>query len=444
MTSSAGAEREPMTKNLIRRAIFPSLIAGVAALFAGCATPGVSAAVRRDPDRLQKILDQPNHGNERLEDLMTNAVAFDCAECVRRLLQAGAKPDPKYLSAAALAERAEIAGVLIDAGAEPAAAMAVVHGDMRKWAGGAGLSKAQAQSASDFLRKLERERASRSGAPVPAPAPAAPAAAAPEPPSSREAPLFKEAERPDDYALVVGIERYDELPAAAYAERDAAAAAAFVKALGVPARNVVTLTGAHATRSGLAKRLEGWLAENVVENSTVYVYYAGLDAPDSKSGLAYLVPFDGDPKYLDQTAYPLKRMYEKLGALKAKRVIVMLDSGFSGTGGRSVSAKGEPPPASGAETGFNSADGRIALLAAADAAQTAGMNEEKGYGLFTYYLLDGLNGGAMDASGRVTLKSLFDYVKPKVAGDARRANRDQVPQFESGGSATDHVVLRTK
>jgi hypothetical protein len=440
-----------MPTNYLRRSVLPPFIAVVAAALAGCATPGINAVQRGDAGRLQQVLDQPNHANENLETLLVNSVYFDCVECARLLMKMGVKPTPNILSGAALQGREKIASLMMDYGAESSAAMTVIHSETRQWVGGCCLTPEQAQNANDFFQKLERQRASRPAASVPAsPAPAqtAPAkaspAAAPEELHARSAPLFREAEHPDDFALIVGIEKYDALPPATYAERDAAAAADFAAAMGVPARNIVTLTGAHATRAGLAKQLEGWLPNNVNANSTVYFFYSGHGAPDPKNGHAYLVPYDGDPEYLEQTSYPLKRAYQKMGELKAKRVIVMIDSCFSGAGGRSVLAKGARPLVSSVDTGFNSADGKIAVLAAADGDQISGTNDEKGHGLFTYYLFNGLNGAAKDASGQVTLKSLFDYVKPQVMGDARRANREQVPQYESGGSATDRVVLRTK
>jgi hypothetical protein len=429
-----------MPKTLFSKSIFFSLIVGAAAALSGCTTPGVSASVRGDSARLKEILDKPDRGNEDLDNLLTNSVAFDCVECVRLLLGSGAKPDAEVLSIAALAGHLKAAQLLIAAGADPAAAMAVIHRETRKWVGGEGVSPAQAQTASDLFKKIERENPSRAAAP--APAAYAPVVASTQTPHPPETPSFQEARRPDDYAVIVGLEKYDELPSAPYAERDATAAARFVMALGVPARNVAALTGARATRSGLEKYLEGWLADNIDESSTVYFYYAGHGAPDPKSGLAYLVPFDGDPQYLEQTAYPLKRLYEKLGALKAKRVIVILDAGFSGAGARSVLAKGAQAPSIRVDAGFNSVDGKVALLAAADGDQSSGTNEEKGYGLFTYHMLSGLNGGAKNRAGQVTLKSLFDYLKPKVAEDARRAGRAQVPLFQSGGTATDDVVLR--
>lgn len=399
---------------------FSLMAACLAAALSGCASPGIHAAVHGDAAGLQKVLDQPEHGHESLEALMANSMAFDCAECVGVLLKAGAKPDPALLGAAAVAGREKIAFLLVDAGADPAAAMTAVHARTRKWATGDKYSPEQAQSASDLLRRIERLRPEAAVAAAPAP----PVPPSPAPPASSLTPAFRQVPRPDDYAVVVGVETYDGLPPAAYAERDAAAAAEFVKALGVPSRNVVSLTGGRATLAGLAKTLEGWLAENVDAASTVYFYFSGRGAADPKSGLAYLVPADGDTRYLEQTAYPLKRAYAKLGALKAKRVVVILEAGF---------------PAA-PDAGFNSADGKLALLAAADGGQDAGFAAEKGYGLFSGLLFESLNGAGVDASRRATLKSLFDLAKAGVVESSRRAGREQTPQFRSGGTATDDFL----
>ena len=78
-------------------------------------------------------------------------------------------------------------------------------------------------------------------------------------------------------------------------------------------------------------------------NSTLFVYYSGHGAPDVKTGDAYLVPWDGDPKFLKSTALPLTKLYSDLAKTKAKRVIVALDACFSGAGGRSELAKGARP-----------------------------------------------------------------------------------------------------
>jgi hypothetical protein len=51
-----------------------------------------------------------------------------------------------------------------------------------------------------------------------------------------------------------------------------------------------------------------------------------------------------------------------------------------------------------------------------------------------------LSGAAKNASGAVTLKGLFEYVKPLVQDAARRQNRDQTPVLY--GLQQDHPIIR--
>lgn len=266
-------------------------------------------------------------------------------------------------------------------------------------------------------------KATLEGAKAAAPAPKAAAA----PSSDVDAPRYKKGSRPDDFAVVIGIDGYSELPSATYAERDASAVKAHLLALGYPERNVALLLGAKAGRASVAKMLETWLANNVNERSTVFVYYSGHGAPDPKTGDAYLVPWDGDPQFLQDTAYPIKRLYAKLSALKAKRAVVALDACFSGSGGRSVLAKGLRPLV--AQVSLAQDAAKVVSLTAAEGGQVTGTLDEQGHGLFTYYLLRGLNGAAKDADGKVTLRGLHEYLTPNVQDGARRQNRDQTPQL---------------
>jgi hypothetical protein len=420
-------------------------LVGIATLLTGCYTPGEKAVISNDPFRLQQILDQPNHSGEDLSSLLMYTHHSDCMECLEMLIGLHVKIPTDYLAGAALSGNEKLARRYVRYGVDPNAAMTLIVVDPGHFTGGDPLRPEQVQLARTILEKLEREGTSTAAVPTSS---ANPVQSAPVAPTAElraiVAPVFQQAERPNDYALVVGIEKYDDLPAATFADRDAAAATDFIHALGVPTANIVTLMDSHATKSGLAKKLEGWLANNVNENSTVYFYYSGHGAPDIKTGDAYLVPYDGDPEYLDQTGYPLKRVYEKLGNLKAKRVLVMLDSCFSGAGGRSILPKGARPLVGIVDTGTKDLDAKISVLAAADSKQISGTNDEKGHGLFSYYLFNGLNGGAKNASGQVTLDSLFAYLKPKVADEAHRRNREQVPQFMTSGTESNGLILRDK
>lgn len=270
---------------------------------------------------------------------------------------------------------------------------------------------------------------------APTPAPAAPAQSAPAVPAVAAAPAahpslaprYALPERPDDFAVVVGIEDYSEVPSAPYAANDAAAFKAHLLALGVPERNIATLTGSKAGRSALEKYLEQWLPRLVGPKSRVYFYFSGHGAPDVKTGQAYLVPWDGDPNFLETTGYPVARLYKKLEALPAERVLVAIDSCFSGAGGRSVLAPGARPLVVSLEA--EPVAGRLTALAASGPNEISGSLDRFRHGAFTYYLLQGLNGAAADASGRVGAKGLIGFLTPKVQDEARRLNRDQTPRL---------------
>lgn len=253
------------------------------------------------------------------------------------------------------------------------------------------------------------------------------------PRSDVDKPAYSLPAAPDDYAVVVGIERYAGLPPASYAERDALAVRNHLLALGYPPRNVMLLTGAAATKGALSAALNSWLKNRATEKSTVFFYYSGHGAPDVASKEAYLVPVDGQPEDLADTAIPVKDVYAKLDALKAKRVIVALDSCFSGAGGRSVLPKGARPLVTQVDSGTNSL-GKVVALSASGGEQISGALDDQQHGAFTYYLLKGLNAAA-SGSKAPTVKSLFDFLKPKVEDAARLQNRDQSPQLSAGGSA---------
>jgi len=242
--------------------------------------------------------------------------------------------------------------------------------------------------------------------------------------SGVDRPTYRNPERADNYAVVVGIEKYSEIPEASYAERDAGAVRDHLIAMGFPQRNIILLTGQRATRSGIAKNLESWLPNNVSQNSTVFFYYSGHGAPDPGSGEAYIVPFDGDPNYITDTGYSLTRLYQKLGELKARKVTVVLDSCFSGAGGRSVLAKGARPLVMTMQS--KTLSHNLIVLSASQGSQISTSSPEKGHGLLTYYYLKALNEGNSD------IDEIFNYLKPKVENEARSLNINQSPSLQKG------------
>lgn len=230
------------------------------------------------------------------------------------------------------------------------------------------------------------------------------------------------------HAVVVGVENYREgLPRADFAASDARLAAEYFKrVLGVPAENVALLVDDRATNTDLQKHFERWLPNRVKPGDEVFVYFSGHGSPDPRSGESYLVPYDGDPTYLDQTGYPVKKLYDQLAKLPAKRVLVAMDSCFSGAGGRSVLAKGARPLVTAVAAAALPAN--LTVISASAGDQISNSYQEKGHGLFTYFFLKGLK-----ERGGSDLRAVYGYLKPEVARVAREQyNADQDPQWREG------------
>lgn len=247
------------------------------------------------------------------------------------------------------------------------------------------------------------------------------------------------------YGVVIGIERYrKDLPNVNFAAHDAEIMREYLtKRLGYAEENVVVLLNEHATKSDVEKYLEHWLPNHIDKDSTVFIYYSGHGAPNIKTNEGYILPYDGDLTFLDVTGYSLKRLYEALGALPAKEIVVMLDSCFSGTGGRSVIGKDLRPVVISVENPILAA-GKLVVLTASSGVQASNTYNSKSHGLLTYFFLKGLQGSAdQNNDGKIDLKEVYTYLRPQVEGIARREfNNEQTPQLlGSSAMLTTGVTL---
>jgi hypothetical protein len=249
------------------------------------------------------------------------------------------------------------------------------------------------------------------------------------------------APQPNAYALVVGIEKYRDVPPPIGARADAEQFARLaVRTLGLPEDHVRLLLDEHATRGDLEKAL-AWLELNVPVGGRVYFFYSGHGAPDATSGSAYVLPYDGDPSALEQTALPLAKLTERLSKTKASESVAFVDACFSGAGGRSVLPKGArplvrvqaPPVARG-----------VAVLSSAGSSEISSATPDGKNGLFSKYLLEALGGAGGDVDGdyQISLEELRGFVEPRVAREARLQNRVQTPTLSmpAGSEARSLIV----
>lgn len=308
------------------------------------------------------------------------------------------------------------------------------------------LDRAESNNQMEVVKLLERAIAKQQPAALPsvlppaaapAPAPTAPLSDVDRPPAGKAA-TMKHA-----YAVVIGIEQYQQpLPRADFAAHDARIMGRYLsKTLGYAEEHVVVLLNDRATKNGLEKYIEGWLPDHVEAGDSVFIYYSGHGAPNARTGKAYLVPYDGDPAFVEQTGYPLDRLYDRLAALPAKEIVVMLDSCFSGGGGRSVIGKGMRPMVLSVENPLL-ARGKVVVLAASGGDQVSSTYDQQSHGLLTYFFLKGLNDADLAKDGRIELRELYDYLKPQVERTARRDfHNEQTPQLLGNPDILDRTIL---
>ncbi len=231
--------------------------------------------------------------------------------------------------------------------------------------------------------------------------------------------------RPNGYALVIGLSKYQSVPPPKYGSEDAQAFAEFVTgAFGVTRERTQILLDDRATVGTIRGELIDWLAK---KHGFKVIYFAGHGVPDPenpRNGDVYLLPYDGNPE-LKSTLIPLKDVAE-LGTNEGDTVLLFLDACFSGAGeGRTASIASRPLVVA------KLSETKAITMAAAEGTQPSKEFEKAKHGYFTYYTLLGLKGAADkkpygNDDGWVTTTELYVYVKDKVS-DA--TNNVQVPVF---------------
>lgn len=238
------------------------------------------------------------------------------------------------------------------------------------------------------------------------------------------------------YGVIFGIEDYKNVSGVRFARRDAEYMKEyFIKTLGIPAANVYVRYDQDASLGTFKTVFDanGWLQKSTADKQAeVFFYYSGHGAPGLDSKKAYLIPYDGDPNYAAQTGYDLETLYANLGKVNAKQVTVFLDSCFSGanrdneillTDARPVFIS-VPAPATAAN---------FAVFAASGGSQISSAYSDKQHGLFSYFLMKGMQGAAdSNKDKKLTLQELNDYLAEQVNATAMQMGREQNPQLQSG------------
>jgi len=227
------------------------------------------------------------------------------------------------------------------------------------------------------------------------------------------------------FAVVIGISHYakgdGQINDLQYADRDASSMMEFLRSPaggGVLEQDALLLLNEKATTQNVRNALFTFLTKPQEQDSVV-VYIAGHGAPDPHDPRnLYLLTADSKPDDMGGTAFPmwqLQDVFERV--LKAKRVLTFADTCHSyGFSGQRSGAKRENNLINQYLQRYAST-GQRAVITASDISESSFEDVKwgDGHGVFTYFLLRGLNGEAdKNHDGVVTAGELFAYLQQSV------------------------------
>ena len=240
---------------------------------------------------------------------------------------------------------------------------------------------------------------------------------------------------PNALALIIGVATSSRAPAATFADNDANVFSDFARrALGVPQSNIKVPTNDDASLVDLQVGVKRWLRGRIEDGkSDVYVFFAGDGLASSDGKDLYLLPHNGEPSLLEATSLLRNELFDVISNAKPKSATLFFDTCYSGLsrGKETLLASARPIVLTvknqAAPSGFT-------VMSAASGQQISSGLDEAKHGLFSYYLMKGMEGPADANSDRkITAGELHAYVRKNVERQAISLGREQTPELSGDG-----------
>ncbi len=240
------------------------------------------------------------------------------------------------------------------------------------------------------------------------------------PPAQSPPPLYGES-----WAVIAAIDNYPKWPKLQYAVNDAGAIRdLLLNKFGFKRDHVITLFNEEATREKLLSVLGDTLSnpKEVRRDDRVFVFFAGHGSTrrlPSGRDLGYIIPWDADTQNFQGQAISMTNFQDISESIPAKHVFFVMDSCYSGL---AITRAGDS-----GNNYLRDMSRRTArqMLTAGGADQEVADNGPNGHSVFTWTLLQGLEGRAdLNSDGFITAAELAAYVGPSVS-----ALSHQTPAF---------------
>ncbi len=233
-------------------------------------------------------------------------------------------------------------------------------------------------------------------------------------------------------ALIIGIEQYEQSPKASYANLDAKYFYDYaIKAFGVKKQNINMLIDQEASLSKTYTALFKWLPGKIKPNKTdLIIFFSGHGLASSDGKEKYILPNNADPDLLSKTALSRNELFDQIVKLKPKSVTMFFDTCYSGVSRDEQTLLASAKPLRIVADDDKEIPDNFTIFTASKEDQISSGLKEANHGIFSYYLMKGLEGKAdSNKDKKITNGELLAYMDQNVSERALDLGRQQNPSL---------------
>ena len=243
-------------------------------------------------------------------------------------------------------------------------------------------------------------------------------------------------------ALIIGIEKYEQAPPASFANLDATYFYEYArKGFGVSKSNMMLLVDEDANLIKSLGIISKWLPGKVVKNQTeLIIFFAGHGLASNDGKELYFLTQDSDPDLLTRTALSRTELFKEILSLEPKSVTMFMDTCYSGISRDEEVLLASARPIRIAADDQDGVPDNFTIFTASQLDQISSGLKEASHGIFSYYLMKGLEGKAdANKDKQITNGELLAYMDQNVSQKASELGRQQNPSLAGD---RDQVLLR--
>ena len=241
--------------------------------------------------------------------------------------------------------------------------------------------------------------------------------------ASQQVSLYRES-----WAVIIGIDQYQKWPKLQYAVKDAQAVRdILIRKYRFKPENIHLLLNEEATRERILSVLGDTMGnpDKIKKDDRVFVFYAGHGATKrlpSGRYLGYIVPVNADLENYQGQSISMTNFQDISETIPAKHVFFVMDSCYSGLG---LTRGGSSRTSTVNYLKEVSRRFSRQMLTAGGMDEQVADNGPNGHSVFTWVLLQGLEGNAdLNGDGYITASELAAYLGPSVSAISK-----QTPSF---------------